>query len=105
MRYLLLFATAALSILNGMSFSPLFDSVAYFLYLFTRGSRFIGPDLLVYLTSAFVSSMTLLLAGIPAAAYERIRDFKESTPVSLGLWLVATAILTLPTLMRLVGED
>ena len=40
--------------------------------------------------------MTLLIAGIPAAVYERIRGLKASTPVSLGIWLVATVLLSLP---------
>ena len=50
--------------------------------------------------------MTLLIAGIPAALYERIRGLKTSTPVSLGIWLVAAVLLSLPTIMRLlVGDD
>jgi hypothetical protein len=30
---------------------------------------------------------------------------KESTPVSLAIWLIAAALLTLPAVMRLMGED
>ena len=36
--------------------------------------------------------MTLLIGGIPAAIYERIRGSQESTPVSLGIWLVVLAL-------------
>ena len=71
--YLFLLATVALSALNAMPFSPLYDSVAYFLYLFTRGSASVRPDVLAHLTSLFMGLLTLLLAGIPAAIYERIR--------------------------------
>lgn len=105
LAYLLLLATAGVSILNAMPFSPLYDSVAYFLYLFTRGSAAVRPDMLAYLTSLFMAVLTLLLAGIPAAAYERVRGMRESTPVSLAIWLIAAALLTLPAAMRLMGED
>jgi hypothetical protein len=47
--------------------------------------------------------MTLLVAS--AALYERIRGLRVSTPVSLGIWLLATVLLSLPTLMRMVSED
>jgi len=104
-RDLMLVATGALAILNGASFAPLFDSVGYVLFLFTRGSRFIAPDMLYYLTSLLISVLTLMLGGIPAAIYERVRGLPRSTPVSVGLWLLATALLTLPTLMPLVAED
>jgi hypothetical protein len=104
-RDLPLAATGALSVLNGSTFSPFFDSVGYLLYFFARGVPFLGPDPIFYLTSLGLSLMTLLAAGIPAALYERIRGLRESTPVSLGIWLVAAALLTLPTLMRVLGED
>ena len=103
--YVLLLATVGLSIFNAMPFSPLYDSVAYFLYLFTRGSAYSRPDVLAYMTSLFMSVLTLLLAGIPAAVYERIRGLKESTPLSLVIWLVAAALLAFPAIMRLMGED
>jgi hypothetical protein len=103
--YLFLLATVALSALNAMPFSPLYDSVAYFLYLFTRGSASVRPDVLAYLTSLFMGLLTLLLAGIPAAIYERIRGLKESTPVSLIIWLIAAALLALTAVLRLFGEN
>lgn len=48
--------------------------------------------------------MTLLLGAIPAALYERLRGLQESTPVSLGIWLVATGLLTLPALASLAAR-
>jgi hypothetical protein len=105
LSYLLILATGALSIFNGTLFSPLYDSVAYFLYLFTRGAPYLRPDVLAYMTSLLMALLTLLLAGIPAAAYERLRGLKESSLGSLFIWLVAAALLTLPALMRLVSED
>ena len=104
----LLAATAGLAIVNGLPLSSFFDSVAYVLYLFTRGLFYLDQDLHFYLTSLFVAVMTLLVAGIPAAIYERIRGLQESTPASLGIWLVVTGLLALPALMdaaaALVGD-
>jgi hypothetical protein len=104
-RDVLLVATAALSILNGTIYSPLFDPVAYLLFLFTRGSTLLGPERLFYLTTVAIAVMTLLIAGVPASLYERIRGLRESTPVSVGIWAVTAALLSLPTLMRLLGSD
>ena len=93
-RDALVAATVGLAIVSGLPVTPLFDSISYILYLFTRGS-FIGGDVLFYATSAVIAVMTLLIGGIPAALYERIRGLQESTPVSLGIWLLATALLAL----------
>lgn len=102
-RDLLLAATVGLAVLNGIPLTPLFDSVSYVLYLFTRGLSYISRDLLFYLAQLVIAVMTLLIGGIPAALYERIRGLGESTPVSLGIWLVATALLVLPALMHVTG--
>ena len=100
LRGALLAATAVLAIVNGLPLTPRFDSVSHILYLFTRGSSYIGGEVLFYATSVVMAVMTLLIAGIPAALYERIRGLQASTPVSLSIWLVATALLALPALRR-----
>jgi hypothetical protein len=115
---------AAVAVLNGsllalvfdsVAYSPIYDSVSSYVTSFTRGSYLdtavrgtllSGPQLYQGLTSLFITAMTLLIAGIPAAIYERIRGLKASTPVSLGIWLVAAVVLTLPTILRwLAGDD
>ena len=50
-------------------------------------------------TSLMVSTATIILAGIPAAIYERVTRAKEdSTEVSMWIWLAGTALLTLPAI-------
>jgi hypothetical protein len=50
-------------------------------------------------SSLMVSTATVILAGIPAAIYERYMDAKDdSTEASLWIWLAGTAILTLPAM-------
>jgi hypothetical protein len=93
-------ATVALAIVNGLDFSPVFDSVSYWLYTFARESPLFDGELFYYLTSVAITLMTLLLAGIPAALYERVRGLQQSTPGSLTVWLLATALLTLPAILR-----
>ena len=57
--------------------------------------------MLDYADVLFIAVLTLLLGAIPAALYERLRGLKESTPVSLGIWLVATGLIALPSLASL----
>jgi hypothetical protein len=46
-----------------------------------------------------VSTATIILAGIPAAIYERWIGAKEdSTEALLWIWLAATGLLTLPAM-------
>jgi hypothetical protein len=50
-------------------------------------------------SSLMVSTATIILAGIPAAIYERIVGAKDdSTEASLWIWLAGTALLTLPAI-------
>lgn len=95
-RDVLLVATAGASLLNGMHFSPLFDPVAILMRPFIAGTFLGTPLLSLYLTSIFLSLMTLLIAGIPAALYERSKGLKDSNGVSLGIWLGVTLLMSLP---------
>jgi hypothetical protein len=100
-----LLGVAALAAFNGTFFSPVFDSIFYYVDTFARGSVLYSPELYLNVTSVFMAVMTLLIAGIPAAVYERIRGLEASTPVSLGIWLVATVLLTLPTIMKALFNE
>ncbi len=103
-RDVLLVATVGASLLNGMHFSPLFDPVLFLLKPFVA-SMIASPLLLFYFTSLFISLVTLLVAGIPAAAYERVKGQKESSPMSIGIWLCVAMLLSLPSLRSLFVAD
>lgn len=103
-RDVTLVATAGLSLLNGMHFSPWFDPVAILLKPFVAGTFLGTPLVFLYITSIFISAMTLLIAGLPAALYERFKGLKESTPTSLYIWLVATILLTAHSLLAAAGR-
>ena len=101
---LLLTAAAAIALFNGSLWSPFFDSISYILYLTTRGVPLMTAARASQATQVIIAIMTLMIAGIPAAIYERIRGLPTSTTVSLGIWLVATLLLTLPTIMNATAD-
>jgi hypothetical protein len=89
---------AGLALLNGMHFSPYFDPIFFLLRPFAPGFFITSPLLMFYFASLFISTMTLVLGGVPAAIYERRKGLKESDRQSLWIWLGGILFLTLPTL-------
>ena len=58
-----------------------------------------STSLTLMLSSLMVSTATIILGGIPAAIYERVKGLKDdSSVVSLWIWLACTALLTLPAM-------
>jgi hypothetical protein len=58
-----------------------------------------STGLTLMFSSLMVSTATVILAGIPAALYERFIGAKDdSTAASLWIWLAGTALLTLPAM-------
>jgi hypothetical protein len=102
-RDVMLVATAGLSLVNGMHFSPWFDPVAILMKPFVAGTFLASPLVFLYLVSIFISLMTLLLAGVPAALYERFKGERESTPVALFIWFAGTLLLSMHGLMAAAG--
>jgi hypothetical protein len=98
-RSVALIGSVLLAVFNGSLYSPIYDSVDQILYLFSRSSLHLGPlPLQPYRTSIFIAAMTLLLAGIPAALYERIRGLDQSTAMSATVWFFMTLLMTAPAL-------
>jgi hypothetical protein len=56
-------------------------------------------SLTLLFSSLMVSTATVILAGIPAAIYERIMGVQgDSSEPSLWIWLAGTGLLTLPAI-------
>jgi hypothetical protein len=104
-RAVLAAAAVAVAAFNGTEWSPYYDSIAYVLYLATRGYPMATAARMSQLTPLAIGVMTLLIAGIPAAVYERLRGLRTSTAVSLGIWLVCAVLLSVPTLMNLFAAE
>ena len=71
----LLIGIAGASLLSGMHFSPLFDPAFVLVKFLIAPAFFISsPLLLFYFTSLLVSVSCLIVAGVPAALYERAKE-------------------------------
>ena len=77
------------------------QAVMPFAYLFAKvlaPALFFGSESLTLLFASLMASTgTIIAGGIPAAIYERIVGVKDDSPeASLWIWLICTALLTLP---------
>jgi hypothetical protein len=89
---------AFFGMINGM-----FHPLRVFSYIFSKilmdVPLFGSEALIFYFSSLMTATATVILAGIPAAIYERFAGIKDdSTVVSLWIWLAGTALLTMPAL-------
>jgi len=88
------------SVLNGMHISPWFDIAFLLTKPFFDVSFFItSPLIIFYFTSLLLSTLTVMLAGVPAAVFERVTGRKETDAVSLGIWLACAVLLNIPALL------
>lgn len=92
-RDVLLVAIAGLSLLNGMSSSPVLFPIYFLLRPFLAGTFLEGDLVMTYIASFMASAITVLIAGVPAAIYERVAGLKDSNTTSLLIWLAATLVL------------
>lgn len=100
-RALLLALVAVAAMPNGLYFSPLFDSVLYYVPRAASAFFLRGQEVTFYLTGVVLWLFTLGLSGIPAAIYERIRGLRESSIASLLIWLVSALLLSIPSFLAL----
>ena len=93
---------AFFGMINGM-----FHPLRVFSYIFSKilmNVPLFGSEALIfYFSSLMTATATIILAGIPAAIYERFAGIKDdSTVVSLWIWLAGTAVLAIPALGNFV---
>lgn len=101
-RNLLVFAVVGIAILNGL-FSPLLAiavpiSAVLMPEVFPRSVGWV-----LFFSSLLVASATLLVAGVPAALYERLVDGARGGTAAIAIWLVGAAVLALPAFRHLLG--
>ncbi|MEX2641874.1 MAG: hypothetical protein WD270_00365 [Acetobacterales bacterium] len=97
MRRHLLVAVVLVAVVNGL-FSPLLIVVAKLAPLWFPAFLPPSPAVLLYLSSLLLSAVTLLLAGVPAAVYERLSGTRATDGVSATIWLAGVIVLTVPAL-------
>jgi hypothetical protein len=96
----------SLAIVNGMHFSYYYLPAYLLMRPFVQITFFTGsPVVASYLTSLMLSTITIMIAGIPAAVYERMRGLKRSDATTFAIWLGASVLLTLPTIMNIASSS
>jgi heme/copper-type cytochrome/quinol oxidase subunit 3 len=98
-RQTLFIIVVALSMVNGI-FSPLLKiavpvSAVLLPELFPRTVQWV-----LLWASVLLSTLTLLLSGIPAALYERFVERDSAATTSLWIWLAGAIVLSLPAALR-----
>jgi hypothetical protein len=83
------------AIINGI-FSPFIILIFPFVLIILPAFFATYLPILFFISSLLLSTLTLILGGIPAALYERFMGAKESTEVSMWIWLAGVGVLTLP---------
>lgn len=91
----------AFGLLSGL-FSPLTPIMGLWLRNFLPAFFIATPAALVLVAALFTATIVIMIAGVPAALYERLTGTSESTPVSLWIWVAATAVLSLPAVVTLI---
>ena len=97
-RNLYYIGIAFFGMVNGI-FNPLLAFSYVFSKVLMQVPLFGSESLVFYFAALMLSTATIILAGIPAAIYERIVGAKEeSNAISLWIWLAGTGLLTLPAI-------
>lgn len=63
-----------------------------------------SPQLLFYGASLLVSSLTLLVSGVPAALVERFLKDEVSPAGVLWIWLAAAGLLSIPAFEQAIAR-
>jgi uncharacterized membrane protein YqhA len=98
-----LIGLALAGLVNGSQNSIWFDLLSGPIAAIISGFLFSSPLLLFYFVSLSISVFTVLLAGVPAALYERSKGLKDSDTASLTIWLLSAIVLTLPAVTKMFG--
>ena len=102
-RNLYYIAIAFFGMINGL-FNQLFVLFALIhVQVLAPALLFGSVPLTLMFASLMVSTATIIIGGIPAAIYERVRGLRDSTSTSLLIWLAATILITAPVLTRALG--
>jgi hypothetical protein len=96
-------AIVGVAIINGI-FSPFLIGVLLFRPLWYPFFLPASVPLLFMLSSLIMATLTIMLAGVPAAIYERVRGETESSNASMWIWLSCTLILSLPAIQNAIGQ-
>lgn len=101
-RQTLFVIVVGIAVLNGI-FSPLVGLAYALAPIWLPEFLPVTAGILLYLSSLIVATATLLIAGVPAALYERLTDGAPESRAATLVWLGAALTLSLPALNRLAA--
>jgi len=101
MRNELIFVAVGAAILNGIFSADQFVVSAFspfwYPWLFPR-----SPEIIQFLSSLILSTLTVMVAGVPAAIYERVRGLADTNTVSAGIWAACSLVLLYPSVPLII---
>jgi hypothetical protein len=98
----LFIGAVAVALYNGL-FSPFTFVVLQWAPAWMPGFVPFSISAALYGASLIVATTTLLLAGVPAALYERWRRLNASSAESCLIWLIGAILLTIPAALATLG--
>lgn len=98
----LIIPTVALAIINGI-LSPFLLPVFVLYPLWYPGWAPVDQTTIHTLSSLILSSVMLMVTGVPAALYERLVGGRGTDLTSAAIWLACMAVATIPALPVVLG--
>ena len=93
----------AAGILNGI-FSPFFFVTARVIITALAPALMItGPRLVTFFASLLAATATIVIAGVPAALFERVTGRQETDTASYAIWLVTALAISFPAILNLAS--
>lgn len=90
---------AFFGMINGLFNQSLLLFALIHVQILAPALLFGSVSLTLLFSSLMVSTLTIIVGGIPAALYERFTGVEgDSTEASLWIWLAGTGILTVPAI-------
>jgi hypothetical protein len=96
-------AIMAVAILNGI-FSPFFVVTSQVMLTAILPQLLLaGPSFVAFFGSLVAATVTIMLAGVPTALFERTTGRQSTDAAAYSVWLVTAIVISFPGLLRAVA--
>ena len=99
-RHMLFTLVIGVAVVNGI-FSPYLNIAVPITAVLMPEMFPRNPSWVLFFSSIFVASATLLFSGVPAAIHERLRADEPDSPAPMWTWLAVAGLMTLPALANI----
>jgi hypothetical protein len=98
-----LYGLLGLAILNGI-FSPFRTFVFVFHTVWYPAILPVSLPFVLLFSSLITATLALMIAGVPAALYERFLGRGRTDQVSLWIWVSVLAVISVPAVIAALGQ-